>query len=168
MRFVTRKWTLVGAFSVAWMSQLSLAQVPATEAAAIRAKNADVTARSIGLAIAVYLDARATGGEDLGVHLCDASIKTGILPSDSRALGTVAQTVGVMRRVPCGAMPGDKSEVAGSVRVDSVSLSIREAVIYATIRRGGSAHQEVATLQPTGWGKERRWNIVDIKTPGPP
>lgn len=140
------------------------AQVPQSTLDSIKATNADVTARSIALAVEAYLDARETKtGQFLGVLLCDAKLKTGVLPRDARSSQKVTETVDQRRRATCGGTPGSRSVASGSIQVDSVVFGVGQLTIYTTVRQGGSALREVATLEPVGWGQSRHWLVRRIE-----
>ncbi len=141
-------------------------QTPAKDTAAIRAHNSAVVGKEMGAAVAAYLDSRVERrGEDLGVKLCGAKLKTA-LPNDESSLPELARTVGAGRQVACENLPGGRSAEDGFIRVDSVSMSLVKATVFATVSQYGATHLERVSLETVGPGERRKWAVVDIDTVG--
>lgn len=146
----------------------SVAQTGKQEVRGVRAQNAEVIARSLGMAVDAYLEAREQQtGEILGAVLCGAVLRTGGYPEDAKSVMNAARAVKTERRATCNGLVGQRSTTAGSIRVDSVALEFHAAGgptvrVFATIRYGGDSYPETARLQAVGYATSARWKLVEI------
>lgn len=152
---------------VAVMAKSGSGQVQHKDTAPIRARNADAVATAMGGAVATYVDNRnSRHGLAMGARLCGAKLNAPALPIDQRAFDGMARAVGVGRRVTCDDLAGSRSAAAGVIRVDSVSLTLSTATVYATVTRATTSQHERAFLELVGWGTSRHWTVVRIDSLG--
>jgi len=159
--------TLLAFGLVVPLTETANAQVQAKDTGAIRAHNVGVTATAMGRAVSAYVDERNSRlGLNLGARLCGAALRAPGLPIDQRAFEGMARAVGVERRVNCENLAGARSEAAGVIRVDSVSLTLSSATVYSVVTRANTSQHERAVLELVGRGTERRWSVVRIDSLG--
>ncbi len=133
-----------GRVLVAMALPLLLWAAPSSAQDTIGAAQREVARRAaerIGFALTTYLEARAEVFTTVQLNLCNAVYRSLAVPLDDRASERIREIVGADRLAPC-----DTAQ-AGHLVLDSVRMSLTNAIVFARATGRNYLSHEVAQLR---------------------